>query len=98
VQFTNATFKKKGGDKMRSSLRSRRAWALLRAGIFTLSAGVSANAEMTLHFLTAEPPEVYAAPIAALEKLNPGIKVAYERGSVRQHERADPPATMFGVA
>ena len=45
-----------------------------------MAAAMPASAQqVTLNFLTAEPPEVYEAAIAAFEAKNPDIKVAYER-------------------
>ena len=62
-----------------TSLRRKTAFgAFLAAGLLALGGG-GAAAQTTLNFLTAEPPDVYAAAIAAFEKLNPDIKVAYER-------------------
>lgn len=53
---------------------------LLTAGLISLVTAMPALAQqVTLNFLTAEPPEVYEAAIAAFEAKNPDIKVAYER-------------------
>lgn len=53
---------------------------LLSAGLLAVASAMPAAAQqVTLNFLTAEPPEVYEAAIAAFEAKNPDIKVAYER-------------------
>ena len=58
----------------------RGAKLLASAGLLSaLLAGTAAAQQVTLNFLTAEPPEVYQAAIAAFEAKNPDIKVAYER-------------------
>ena len=61
-------------------LLSKASWLAIAATVWLPLAGPgTAAAATTLNFLTAEPPDVYAAAIAAFEKQNPDIKVQYER-------------------
>lgn len=56
-----------------------RLFLLASASAFAIAASPVAAQQVTLNFLTAEPPEVYEAAIAAFESAHPDIKIAYER-------------------
>ena len=53
---------------------------LLTAGLIALLSAMPAGAQqVTVNFLSDQPPETFAAAIAAFEAANPNIKIASER-------------------